>query len=89
MDFVNESNKGEILAYWNKRMLSQVFKWDDKSKSLILDEINELKVLSDRAEFIAGELDLAEVVVVTAENYPGDAGRENSALPLNPSIVFA
>lgn len=89
MDFVNESNKGEILAYWNKRMLSQVFKWDDKSKSLILDEINELKVLSDRAEFIAGELDLGEVIVVTAENYPGDDGRENSALPLNPSIVFA
>ena len=38
---------------------------------------------------VAGELDLDEVVVVTAENYPGDDGRENSALPLNPSIVFA
>lgn len=89
LDFVNESNKGEILGYWNKRMLSQIFKWDDKSKSLILDEIDELEVLDERAKFIAKELDLVEVVVVSAENYSGDDGRENSALPLSPSIVFA
>ncbi|GIR33935.1 MAG: hypothetical protein CM15mP47_1610 [Methanobacteriota archaeon] len=36
MDFVNETNMGQILSYWNKKMLSQVFKWDDKSKALIL-----------------------------------------------------
>ena len=70
-------------------MLSQIFKWDDKSKSLILDEIDELEVLDERAKFIAKELDLVEVVVVSAENYSGDDGRENSALPLSPSIVFA
>ena len=89
LDFVNESNKGEILGYWNKRMLSQIFKWDDKSKSLILDEIDELMVFGERAKFIARELDLVEVIVVNAEDYSGDDGRENSALPLSPSIVFA
>ena len=89
MDFVDETNMGQILSYWNKKMLSQVFKWDDRSKALILDNINELDVLSDRASFIARELELSEVVVVRAEDYQGTDGRENSALPLSPSIVFA
>ena len=37
-------------------MLSQVFKWNDKSKSLILDVIDEAEVLLERASFIAKEL---------------------------------
>ena len=89
MDFVNNENMGQILSYWNKKMLSQVFKWDDKAKSLILDCINEHEVLSARASFIAKELGLSEVAVVDAEDYQGGDGRENSALPLSPSIVFA
>ena len=44
------------IIIWNKKMLSQVFKWDDKSKALILDNIDESKVLSERALFIAQEL---------------------------------
>ena len=89
MDFVNNENMGQILSYWNKKMLSQVFKWDDKAKSLILDCINEYEVLSARASFIAKELGLSEVAIVNAEDYQGGDGRENSALPLSPSIVFA
>mgnify|MGYP002870606847 CR=1 FL=1 len=89
MDFVNNENMGQILSYWNKKMLSQVFKWDDKAKSLILDCINEHEVLSARASFIAKELGLSEVAVINAEDYQGGDGRENSALPLSPSIVFA
>ena len=89
MDFVNNENMGQILSYWNKKMLSQVFKWDDKAKSLILDCINEHEVLSARASFIAKELGLSEVAIVDAEDYQGGDGRENSALPLSPSIVFA
>ena len=71
MDFVNEANMGQILSYWNKKMLSQVFKWDDKSKALILDNINEAKILSDRASFIAQELGLNEVKIVDADQYQG------------------
>ena len=89
MDFVNETNMGQVLSYWNKKMLSQVFKWDDKSKALILDNINEAKILSDRASFIAQELGLNEVQIVGADQYQGTDGRENSALPLSPSIIFA
>ena len=58
MSFVNEQNMGEILQYWNKRMLSQVFKWDDKAKELILQNIDEIEVLSTRSEFFAKELGL-------------------------------
>ena len=89
MDFVNEANMGQIISYWNKKMLSQVFKWDDKSKALILDNINEANILSDRASFIAQELGLNEVEIVDADQYQGTDGRENSALPLSPSIIFA
>ena len=89
MDFVNDANIGEIIGFWNKRMLSQVFKWDDKSKSLILSRIDEELILSKRASFIAEELGLSEVEVIAAEDYQGDDGRQNSALPLSPSIVFA
>ena len=89
MDFVNEENMGEILSYWNKKMLSQVFKWDDKAKGLILDNIDEAKILSDRASFIAEELGLSDVEIVNAENYQGTDGRENAAIPLSPSIIFA
>ena len=89
MDFVNDENIGQILSYWNKKMLSQVFKWDDKSKSLILDNIDEVKLLKERASFIAKELDLNEIEVIRAEDYQGEDGRENSSLPLSPSIKFA
>lgn len=89
MDFVNDENMGQILSYWNKKMLSQVFKWDDKSKSLILDNIDEVKLLKERASFIAKELDLNEIEVIRAEDYQGEDGRENSSLPLSPSIKFA
>ena len=89
MDFVNDENMGQILSYWNKKMLSQVFKWDDKSKSLILDNIDEAEVLIERASFIAKELDLSEIEVIRAEDYQGVDGRENSSLPLSPSIIFA
>ncbi len=89
MDFVNDENMGQILSYWNKKMLSQVFKWDDKSKSLILDNIDEAEVLLERASFIAKELDLNEIEVIRAEDYQGEDGRENSSLPLSPSIIFA
>ena len=89
MDFVNDENMGQILSYWNKKMLSQVFKWDDKSKSLILDNIDEAEVLIERASFIAKELNLSEIEVIRAEDYQGEDGRGNSSLPLSPSIIFA
>ncbi len=89
MDFVNDENMGQIMSYWNKKMLSQVFKWDDKSKLLILDNIDEAEVLIERASFIAKELDLNEIEVIRAEDYQGEDGRENSSLPLSPSIIFA
>ena len=89
MSFVNEQNMGEILQYWNKRMLSQVFKWDDKAKLLILQNIDEVEVLRTRAEFFAKELGLQEIKVVKTEDYDLGDGREKAALPLSPGIIFA
>ena len=30
--FVNSENKGEIMGFWGKRMLPQIFKWSDEEK---------------------------------------------------------
>ena len=45
-------------------MLPQVFKWDDRSKSLITKQLDENKILTKCSEFIAQELGLATVNVV-------------------------
>ena len=54
-----------------------------------MDNIDEVKLLKERASFIAKELDLNEIEVIRAEDYQGEDGRENSSLPLSPSIKFA
>ena len=33
LPFVNPENKGEIIGFWGKRMLPQIFKWSDEEKA--------------------------------------------------------
>ena len=80
---------GEVIGFWNKKMLPQVFKWDDRSKSLITKQLDENKILTKCSEFIAQELGLATVNVVEFQQYDRGDGRENTAMPLNPSISFS
>ena len=80
---------GEVIGFWNKKMLPQVFKWDDRSKSLITKQLDEDKILTKCSEFIAQELGLATVNVVEFQQYDRGDGRENTAMPLNPSISFS
>ena len=82
-------NSGEIFAYWGKKMLPQIFKWDDKSKQLITGQMNELELLSKRKEFIKEELGLKEIVVISSEDNLSDSDKTKSALPLSPSIIYA
>ena len=82
-------NSGEIFAFWGKKMLPQIFKWDDKSKQLITGQMNELELLSKRKEFIKEELGLKEIVVISSEDNLSDSDKTKSALPLSPSIIYA
>ena len=84
LDFVQE-NKSEIMGYWGKRMLPQIFKWSDKEREMILSKLNESKVLTSASEFICNELSLNSIAI---EAGIVDIGRSGSALPLAPSIVY-
>ena len=82
-------NSGEIFGFWGKKMLPQIFKWDDKSKMLISGAMDELELLSKRKDFLKSELKLDDVIVISSEDSKDQSGRINSAMPLSPAIIYA
>ena len=81
--------KGEMMGFWGKKMLPQVFKWDDASRAVICSALDEASVLSAASAFIADELQLSEVIIVHGESEADDTGRAGSAMPLSPAVVYA
>ncbi|MCH1616489.1 MAG: leucine--tRNA ligase [Candidatus Poseidonia sp.] len=81
--------KGEMMGFWGKKMLPQVFKWDDASRDVICSAMDEASVLSAASDFIADELQLTEVHIVLGESEDDDTGRAASAMPLSPAVVYA
>lgn len=88
-ELVNSENKGEIMGFWGKRMLPQVFKWDDYTREIILSSLNEVEVYSNRVEFIAKELQLEKVEVVLADSPEDKTGKSGASMPLSPAIVYS
>lgn len=88
-DLVNSENKGEIMGFWGKRMLPQVFKWDDYTREIILSSLDEMEVYSNRVDFIAKELDLEKVEVVLADSPDDQTGKSGASMPLSPAIVYS
>jgi hypothetical protein len=89
MEITQGERKGEIIGYWGKKMLPQVFKWDDASRVLLRSTLDEVEALSDRASFIAEELGIQSVRVVLGESPEDETGRAGGSLPLAPAIVYA
>ena len=89
MEIAQGERKGEIIGYWGKKMLPQVFKWDDASRVLLKSDLDEVEALSLRAHFIAEELGLQSVQVVLGESPEDETGRAGGSLPLAPAIVYA
>jgi len=81
--------KGEMMGFWGKKMLPQVFKWDDASREVICSAMDEANVLSASSEFIANELQLSSVRIVVGESEDDSTGRAGSAMPLSPAVVYA
>jgi len=88
-DLVNSENKGEIMGFWGKRMLPQVFKWDDYTREIILSSLDEMQVYSKRIDFIAKELHLEKVEVVLADSPEDQTGKSGASMPLSPAIVYS
>ena len=89
MPMVQGERKGEILGFWGKKMLPQVFKWDDASKEVVASTMDESSVLSEAADFVAQELDLESVRVVLGESKEDDTGRAGATMPLSPAVVYS
>ena len=85
MPFVQPENRGEIMGFWGKRMLPQIFKWSDDEKVIISGLLDEGSVLTAASEFICEDLGLSSIEI---EAGISDVGRSSAALPLAPSIVY-
>ena len=81
--------RGEMIGFWGKKMLPQVFKWDDASKAVVASVMDEQDVLDAASAFIAAELSLEAVVVVVGESDHDETGRSGSAMPLSPAVVYS
>jgi len=86
LPFVTTENRGEIMGFWGKRMLPQVFKWSDDEKAMISGTIDEGVVLSAASDFICRDLGLSSIDVEAGID---DIGRSSTAIPLAPSIVYS
>jgi len=89
MPLAQGERKGEILGFWGKKMLPQVFKWDDASKGVVVSSMDEALVLSRASAFVAAELGLDAVNIVVGESEADTTGRAGSTMPLSPAIVYA
>ena len=89
MPMAQGERKGEMIGFWGKKMLPQVFKWDDASKGVIASAMDEQAVLDAASGFIAEELGLETVVIVLGESADDQTGRAGSAMPLSPAVVYA
>ena len=81
--------RGERLGFWNKRLLPQVFKWDDEKKRILLSPLEETVVYANACAFIAEELGLESVQVVQGESQEDDTQKSGVAMPLSPAFIYA
>ena len=86
MPFVQPENRGEIMGFWAKRMLPQIFKWSDDEKVIICGSLDEGRILEAASDFICGDLGLTSIEI---EAGVVDVGRSSAAIPLAPSIVYS
>ena len=89
MPMAQGERKGELMGFWGKKMLPQVFKWDDASREVIMSTLDEANVLTQASGFIAAELDMKAIAVVVGESEQDGTERAGSAMPLAPAVVYA
>ena len=86
LEFAKGENRGEVMAFWGKRMLPQIFKWSDAEKAMIIGDLDESYVLEKASRFICSELGISSISIEAGID---DVGRSSTALPLAPAIVYS
>tara|TARA_B100000925_G_scaffold285377_1_gene261627 strand:- start:2997 stop:4676 length:1680 start_codon:yes stop_codon:yes gene_type:complete len=89
LGLLDASRTGELMGFWGKRMLPQVFKWDDETRRILLSGLDEAANLASNAAFIAEILELERVEIVMAESPEDQTERGAAAMPFAPSVIFA
>ncbi len=86
LPFAQGERRGEVMAFWGKRMLPQVFKWSDDEKRMISDSLDEGVILNAASHFICNDLGISSLVIETGD---ADIGRSSTAVPLAPTVVYS
>ena len=86
LPFAQGEMLGQIMGFWGKRMLPQIFKWSDEEKAMISGSLDEGDILATASDFICSDLSLSSIEVEAGVT---DIGRSGSANPLAPSIVYS
>ena len=86
LEFAQGENRGEVMAFWGKRMLPQIFKWSDAEKAMIVGDLDERYVLEKASKFICSELGISSISIEAGVD---DVGRSSTALPLAPAVVYS
>ena len=86
LPFAQGENRGELMGFWGKRMLPQIFKWSDEEKIMICSSLDEGAILTAASTFICNDLGLTSIDVEAGVT---DVGRSGAAIPLAPSIVYS
>ena len=86
LPFAQGENRGELMGFWGKRMLPQIFKWSDEEKMMICSSLDEGAILTAASTFICNDLGLTSIEVEAGVT---DVGRSGAAIPLAPSIVYS
>ena len=86
--YAQGEQKGEVITFWRKKMLPQVFKWSDEERALLLGGLDESMILGTNSGFICTELELQEFTAWKFGDGEDVGGRGGSAFPLRPSLTF-
>ena len=86
LPFAQGEMRGQIMSFWGKRMLPQIFKWSDEEKATVSGSLDEGLTLDSASDFICSDLGLSSIVIEAGVD---DVGRSGSATPLAPSIVYS
>jgi len=86
--YAQGEQKGEVINYWRKKMLPQVFKWSEEERDLIIRKIDESTILNENSGFICEELGLDDFQAWVFGEEEDIGGRGASAFPLRPSLTY-
>ncbi len=92
--FENESMRGEIFQLWmtlttgSKKRRGRIHTWSDSQKTLLINSLDEVEIINQNADFLAGALDMETVTSYLVGDGEDIAGKARVAFPLEPGIAF-